>query len=70
MDAPALQLTISVNTNGSVRVEGPVHEKILCYGMLEAAKDAIKEHHDAIVNGSRIVPAAGPLPPLTNDNGR
>lgn len=38
------ELTIRVNPNGSVTVHGPINDKILAYGMLEAARDAIFEH--------------------------
>ena len=26
-------------------ISGPIHDKILCYGMLEAAKDVIQDTH-------------------------
>jgi hypothetical protein len=31
---------------GNVNVNGPVHNKGLCYLMLECAKDAIRDHCD------------------------
>jgi hypothetical protein len=31
-------------TTGSVNVHGPIHNKGLCYMMLECAKDAIREY--------------------------
>ncbi len=34
-------------TSGSVNVNGPVHNKGLCYMMLECAKDAIRDHCDS-----------------------
>jgi hypothetical protein len=33
---------------GNVNVNGPVHNKGLCYLMLECARDAIKDHIDTI----------------------
>ena len=33
--------------DGKVRVEGPIDDKVAAYGMLEAARDAIKDYHDA-----------------------
>ena len=37
-----MQLIIDI-ANGQVRVSGPIHDKVLCYGLLEAAKDAIRD---------------------------
>lgn len=40
-----IQLTITLDpTTAQIGVEGPVNDKTLCYGMLESAKDAIREH--------------------------
>ena len=36
------QLVINV-VNGQIQVTGPIHDKVLCYGLLEAAKDAIRD---------------------------
>lgn len=38
-------ITIQMTEDGGVIVAGPIRDKILSYGMLEAAKDAIHEHH-------------------------
>lgn len=37
------KLIIELEANGQVTVNGPIQNKLLCYGLLEAAKDAIKE---------------------------
>lgn len=37
-----LEITMNVET-GNVNVSGPVENKGLCYGMLEMARDAIKD---------------------------
>lgn len=37
-------LTISVNGQGQVGVNGPIHDKILCLGLIELAKVAILEY--------------------------
>jgi hypothetical protein len=34
-------------TTGSINVHGPIHNKGLCYMMLESAKDAIREYCEA-----------------------
>lgn len=38
----ALKLEIVLNDNGSVTVSGPFQNKIICYGMLEAAKGVVQ----------------------------
>jgi len=30
--------------DGQITVNGPINDKILCFGMLEAAKDAVRTH--------------------------
>ena len=37
------ELLIRMTTEGQVSITGPIQEKLLCYGMLELAKDAIRE---------------------------
>lgn len=44
--AEKMQLVITVNPNGSISVSGPINDKVLCYGLLESAKDAVKQHVD------------------------
>lgn len=41
----AVKLEIALFANGSVGVNGPIHDKILSFGLLEMAKDAVREHH-------------------------
>ena len=55
------QLIITQNTDGSVTVSGPIDQKMWCYGMLEMARDAIKDFKPSpiikpvmnIVNGEK-----------------
>lgn len=37
------EIRIGMDEAGNVHVAGPVENVILCYGLLEAAKDAIRE---------------------------
>lgn len=40
-----MQLTITLDPAGrGVQVRGPIHDKMICYAMLEMAKDAIRAH--------------------------
>lgn len=45
MNAPAVQLILTMDETGSLQVAGPLDQTLLCYGMLEQAKDAIRNHH-------------------------
>ena len=38
------KLVITVAPNGAVQVQGPIDNAMFCYGLLEAAKDAIRTH--------------------------
>jgi hypothetical protein len=52
---PRAELVIRLTQNGQVQVSGPVHDKFLCYALLENARDTIKDHVDKM-NRSAIVP--------------
>lgn len=47
MSQPVTQLIITLDENGSVDVSGPLQDKMTCYALLEAARDAIKDYTDA-----------------------
>jgi hypothetical protein len=38
------EIRIGLTEDGKVLVAGPIDDKVLCYGLLESAKDAIREH--------------------------
>jgi hypothetical protein len=43
---PAFKLTIEMNELGQVSVNGPLQNKVLCYGLLGCAHDVIKDVND------------------------
>lgn len=55
-----VEITIRVDDNGNVNVSGPISNKLMCYGMLELARDAIKNFAEKQA-ASPIVPVNGPL---------
>jgi len=61
-------MTITIEDNGAISVNGPIHDKILAYGMLESAKDAVREFlaQQAAGGGPRI---AIPSVRIPNPNG-
>jgi len=54
-------LAITLTETGQVQVSGPIQNLVLCYGLLEAAKDAIRKH-SASAPKSGLVMARGTLP--------
>lgn len=55
------ELIIKLRKDGSVNVTGPIQNKVLCYGAMEAAKEAIHDWHVAQAAGPRIEVAQGEL---------
>lgn len=51
------QLTIMLDDNGTVNVNGPVGDKMLCYALLECGRDAINDFHKKQANGKQVLPA-------------
>lgn len=40
-----IKLILELNPlDGSVNISGPIHDKILCYGLLELGKDIIRNY--------------------------
>ena len=54
--AAQAQLLITVLANGSVQVAGPIENLHFCYGVLEMAKDAIREYNAKLTAGQRVLP--------------
>ena len=52
-----MQLIIQVNDQGACQVSGHFDNKLVAYGMLECARDAIAKHHAKQANGS-VQPAS------------
>ena len=51
-----IELVITLDPNTGVQVRGPLQDMILCYGLLEMAKDAIRRNAEKAAE-SRIVSA-------------
>lgn len=50
------QLVITIAEGGKINVTGPIDDPILAYGMLEVARDVVREFNDQ--QNRRIVPAS------------
>lgn len=53
----AMALTITVDDAGQVSVQGPLENQLVCYGLLEVARDAIQAHVAAQM-AAKIKPAS------------
>ena len=63
------QLVITLQDNGQVEISGPIENKMLVYGMLESARDAIQEHTARVAKGGLVVPKMSIVPPGAGQNG-
>ena len=55
------RLVIEVLASGGVNVNGPINDIILSYGLLEMAKDAIRDNLKRQQQGPRILPISGAM---------
>lgn len=51
-----IKLTIVRQKNRQVLVSGPIGDKVLCYGLLEAAKDAIRDYVPGKIDVPKDIP--------------
>lgn len=59
--ANTVQLVITALETGKVQVSGPIHDKLTCYALLEAARDAIKDHTDQLARSAIVQASPGDL---------
>ena len=50
-----MELVISMDERGNVSVSGPIENMVVCFGLLEVAKDAVRNF--SAQSQKRIVPA-------------
>lgn len=51
---PRAQLIVTLSHDGTLSVTGPITDLILCYGLLDLAKDQIRSHCAALQRRDRI----------------
>lgn len=64
-----VDLIISMNEAGQVSVNGPIGNKMLCYGLLGAAHDAIKDFCDKAAEQKIVKPSNGDVLSITRGQG-
>ena len=64
-----MQLLIMMDEAGNIGIEGPIEQKMLCYGLLDCARDAIKDYNDkaAAQNGRIAIARPGAVPDPARD---
>jgi hypothetical protein len=62
-------LQIQMSPQGQIHVSGPLADKVLCFGLLEAAKDAVRAYEQKPQPGVAI-PAPELVPGLLNGGSR
>lgn len=50
------QIVVTVFDTGEIGVQAPMTDKLLCYGMLEAAKEAVREYEPPLVRPAEKFP--------------
>lgn len=65
---PRVTLVVSLMRDGVVQVNGPLHDKILCYGLLAAARDAVHSYEGPPKPQIEVVPA-GTIPTKRDGDG-
>lgn len=58
MPEPMVQLLLTLNKDGTLNVTGPIDDRVLCYGMLDYAKDVIREYQAS--RAKLVVPITDP----------
>lgn len=53
-----VQLTITLDDTGQISLAGPLDNKLVCYGLLELAKEAVQKIHDQAQRRVHLAPAA------------
>lgn len=56
------QLLISMLDDNTINVQGPIGNKLLCYGLLEVAKDIVRNHVEKPAS-NLVIARPGSIPP-------
>lgn len=60
------QIIITLEDDNNVKVEGPITDKILTFGLLQIAHDSVKDFNDQRKKGPQLLVApAGSVPGVT-----
>lgn len=59
----AIKLTVTMDqVTGQVKVDGPIDNPILAFGLLEIARQAVHKFQEEKAKNFRIIPMVGALP--------
>jgi hypothetical protein len=61
----AVTITITIDDAGRFGIQGPLENKVVCYGMLEAGKDAVRQFNEKQTQGRPLIAPVSVIPDLT-----
>lgn len=64
---PPITFAITRNPDGSISINGPIQDKMLCYGLIEMGRDAVRTYHEQANKTAIQVVPEGALPALQLD---
>ena len=56
MSKPAAQILITMHADGRIDVAGPLQDKLFCYGLVECAKDVIRDYRPSPIVVPKLQP--------------
>lgn len=69
--AQPVQIIITLTPNGELNVSGPFGNLVLFYGLLERARDVVKDAHDKrVAAGPNLIIPTTVLPPNIGNGGK
>jgi hypothetical protein len=63
-----IQLLIERNEQGQISISGPIADKMLCYGLLECARDAIVAFNAKAAQSQIALARPGDIPDVSKDH--
>ena len=51
----AMKIAVTIDDDGKASVEGPLHNKLVCYGLLQVGMDLVRSHQP----GPQVEPVRG-----------
>lgn len=62
MNAPDIEMVIRFNPQtGQVAISGPIDQRLICYGMLEMAKEILVKRAETPTTNGLVIPGNGNL---------
>ncbi len=63
----AVRIVIDLQDDGKVTINGPLENKILCYGLLEWGKMLVKDYEPSKIIKDTLVPPSNMVTPIRSN---